>query len=424
MTIKLIREDALVIKITDAINSAKVDYNKYVSLSKDVLIKDEDELQPSSEDKLYRYVGNMGLRGFVQSEINERLLKVYPFDSAQKAKPLRDLNEFANPVAVAREIVARLKGLPERYRLTIPLSPQFSAPLLPNVASVRLGEHAAVCKAEKLPELSMKSENSFVDEALFSDPFSNSLNTDRTLSSELLYFTSVELGYIPTGRSSIVAEHFLDKNRALYGAMTAMGVTSERFKSVQGKKQFALAHMHSGSADILSTVETPDDLWDRRWYQDTEAFVNAAGDKPSAIKSAFERVSLILSDDDFAQRAMTACIWYYRALNSSNSLDRILHATIAIEVLVGDKETADSVGLTKLLGNRCAYLLGRTRLSRQKIVDEFVEIYRVRSAIVHGGKHKMEKKDRHAASASLKLCASVIAKELELHQAQDLNSAV
>ena len=91
-------------------------------------------------------------------------------------------------------------------------------------------------------------------------------------------------------------------------------------------------------------------------------------------------------------------------------------------MLLGDRETADSVGLTKLLGNRCAYLLGSTREGRQRIIEEFVEVYRVRSAIVHGGKHRLDKKDRNATNICLRLCASVISKELDLHNSQDLDT--
>lgn len=424
MSIKLVREDALVIRVTDIINAALVDYGKFARLSKDVSIKDEDELHPSSEDKLYRCIGNSGLMGFVKSEIDEILVKSYGFDSKTITKSLRDIPEFKNPVDVGKKMIARLKQLPERYRMTVPLSPQFSIPLLPYVSSVRIGENIAVCRAEKLLPMATSSNNKLIDESLFSDIFSESMNTDRSLSEDRLYLTSIELGYVTATRSSLIAETFIDKIRALYGAMAAMGVTSAKFKSEGVKKPFALIHRGTDNLELLSTVEIPNDIWDRRWYQSTEEFVTKSDDKPSAIKSCFDRVSLIFSDDEFSQKAATACIWYYRALNSTNVLDRILHATIAIEVLVGDRETADSVGLTKLLGNRCAYLLGKTRVSRQSIIDDFIEIYRVRSAIVHGGKHKIDKRDRYASENCLNLCAAIISRELELHQAQDLNSSI
>lgn len=424
MTIKLVREDALVIRVTDMINSATVQYSKYASLSRHVTIKDGDELQTSSEDKLYRYVGNQGLSGFVTSEINERLVERYPFDSRKKDLPLREVAEFSNSVRVAKEIVSRLKQLPERYRLTVPLSAQFSIPLLGHVASIKMGDHAAVCRANKLPALALNSSNSLVDAGLFSDPFSEKMNTDRQLSEDHLYFTSVELGYVTANNSSAIHEQFLDKLRGFYGAMAAMGVMSEKFKSISDKKPFVLIHREGGSREILDTVEIPDDIWDRRWYQNTEEFTSSSSDKLLSIKAIFQRASLVLSDEEFSQRLLTACLWYYRATNSSNALDRILHAMISIEVLMGDRETAESVGLTKLLANRCAYFLGNNRMERQSITDQFVEIYRVRSAIVHGGKHKLDRRDRHAGAESLKLCASLISKELRLHQAQDLDSGL
>jgi len=115
----------------------------------------------------------------------------------------------------------------------------------------------------------------------------------------------------------------------------------------------------------------------------------------------------------------------YLELNRTRYLlDSLLQSPIAIEVLLGDKETADHVGLSRLLGNRCAYLLGVSRKSRLEIIAEFTEIYSLRSAIVHSGKHKFDRKDRNTAEKCLNLCGRVIARELELHHGSAINDGV
>ena len=425
MAIKLQKEDALVIRITDLINSSLVNYNKYVNLNKDIKVIDSEELQQSSEEKVYRIFGEIGLRGFIEAEINNRLLEVYDFDSSSRGRPLTSFPEFSNQVDVAKKIVSRLKQLPERYRLTLMLPSQFSEPLIPYVASIKMGEYCAICQADRLPnELPLASKNRLINEGLFSDPFSTSMNTDRNLPSSNLYFTSVELGYVASNRTAKISEQFLDKVRAIFGALSAMGLLSSNFKSQDNKKPFVLIHRENDEREIVGTVEVADNLWERRWHQGTDNLVNGVVDKSTSIKYGFDRAALVLVDNEFGQRLATACIWFYRAQTSTNALDKILHATIAIEVLLGDREAAESVGLTKLLGNRCAYLLGKTRDQRNSIIAEFAEIYRVRSAIVHGGKHRLDKRDRSVSSTCLKLCASVIAKELELHYSQDLGGSI
>ena len=95
-------------------------------------------------------------------------------------------------------------------------------------------------------------------------------------------------------------------------------------------------------------------------------------------------------------------------------MDQILYSTISLEVLLGDRETADRIGLTKLLANRCAYLLGESRSERDKMMEQFKEIYDIRSQIVHAGLHQTGREVDKASTRSRELAARVIRKELTL----------
>jgi hypothetical protein len=57
-----------------------------------------------------------------------------------------------------------------------------------------------------------------------------------------------------------------------------------------------------------------------------------------------------------------------------------------MEILLGDKAASDLMGLGELLRNRCAYLISRNHAEREEILQDFKEIYAVRSHIVHAGK--------------------------------------
>jgi hypothetical protein len=418
MTLKLdkARENALTVAIADELGRATVDHDCYVSLRRSDELDGGDLLPTDSMEKVYRYCGDGGLRAFVTNEVNTTLRNEYEFKADSSKKPLRNYEAFSDQLAAAKRIVSRLKSLPYRYRVTVQLPAEISTPLLPYVAAVKLSENAAVCLGNRLPtNFETESSNERLDRELFSDFFGDSLNTSREIRDDMLYFTCTDVGYTFRSAAAPVISQFQDRLRALFGAVTALGFFDTAWGFPSEKKPFVIVHAEGDDRQIVETQEIEDDLWQRRYLRSTRKFVDGSDDPALAIRTVFDRAAIILGSDESARRLFTASIWLYRAKQSTNPLDSLLQSTIAIETLLGDKETADLVGLSKLLGNRCAYLLGVSRSTRQEIMAEFTEIYGMRSAIVHTGKHKVDRRDRDIAAKCLNLCSRVIARELELH---------
>ena len=87
---------------------------------------------------------------------------------------------------------------------------------------------------------------------------------------------------------------------------------------------------------------------------------------------------------------------------------------IVLEILLGDKHIAEEIGLGELLRNRLAYMIGSSHRDRGKLLEDFSNIYRVRSQIVHSGKHRLTVEERSLFSKLRWMCRRVMAKELEL----------
>jgi hypothetical protein len=79
-------------------------------------------------------------------------------------------------------------------------------------------------------------------------------------------------------------------------------------------------------------------------------------------------------------------------------LVQIVQATVALEILLGDRIEAEALGLGTLLANRLAYLTGQTPTDRQHILTEFKRLYDLRSRIVHSGKTRLDDDERQALS--------------------------
>lgn len=90
---------------------------------------------------------------------------------------------------------------------------------------------------------------------------------------------------------------------------------------------------------------------------------------------------------------------------------------VVLEILLGEKDRSNELGLGELLRNRCAYLIGKTRDERSKILEEFNSIYAVRSHIVHRGKSRLTPDERVLFHRLRWMCRRVIQEELNLLKA-------
>jgi hypothetical protein len=81
---------------------------------------------------------------------------------------------------------------------------------------------------------------------------------------------------------------------------------------------------------------------------------------------------------------------------------------------MGDRDTSDRVGLTKLIANRCAYALGKSSKEREEIIDFFVQFYRVRSEVVHSGRTALQADERQIVNEGLMLAIRILQHETAL----------
>ena len=107
-------------------------------------------------------------------------------------------------------------------------------------------------------------------------------------------------------------------------------------------------------------------------------------------------------------------MWLLRAYGSHRPIDRVLESTIALEVLLGDREMSDKVGLTKLMANRCAYSIGKTQSDRDEIIRFFLDFYKLRSDVVHTGRLLVNEGEEHLVERGLRLASEMLVFEQKL----------
>lgn len=118
-----------------------------------------------------------------------------------------------------------------------------------------------------------------------------------------------------------------------------------------------------------------------------------------------------------ADQIVIASQWLFDSYATRDELLSFVQSMVVLEILLGDKKTSDAIGVGELIRNRFAYLIGTNQKERTELMDDFNKIYRVRSQIVHSGKHRLTLEERMLFSRLRWMCLRLITKELELLKA-------
>lgn len=91
---------------------------------------------------------------------------------------------------------------------------------------------------------------------------------------------------------------------------------------------------------------------------------------------------LVSNQSDEAVRIKASMEWCFDSYCSLDPTISFLQVCIGLEALFGEANQTEL--LTRMLSDRCAYLVGRSHESRGIIRENFKKLYEVRSKIVHG----------------------------------------
>ncbi|RZF59118.1 hypothetical protein EWE75_23505 [Sphingomonas populi] len=374
-----------------------------------------DDLSADARAKIDRFVGERGLSNLIRAEFEQDRSKWHTYIKIGAGRPLTQFPFVEDTIGYAKKLIAVIKSLPIRYRLTVALPPHFSAPLLSEVPDVTsLPSNIIICRGSHLPApLPVYSKHEMVDMGLFHD-WNKGETVSREFKGDRFYFTMPMSGYAFSPIASIIGRSLEDHIKAFYGASLATGFTSISFDNNQDKLSYIAIHTED-PREIIATEQIEEELLGVSAFSSTSSFARRNNsDIWAAYQTAITKVGTIFNDNVDCRRLFSACVWYYRSRINSRPLDALLQATIAIEVMLGDRKASEGIGLTNLLASRCSYLLGRSSQHREEIMANFKRVYDLRSQIVHEGRHILQTGDRETVRIANSLCASIIHRELDI----------
>jgi hypothetical protein len=370
---------------------------------------------------LESFVNETPFFDFVYGELSRELYELEEYSSEPEFVRLIDIPRYSAPQELSERLVSGFEALPRRYKFTIRLNPDllkyFTVGELDLTESIRLVR----VDAEFINQYPLESgiprrDNEFQGGILgFGVP-------DRW-SEDCLYIQIDSSGYVGKWTSTTPEDSSISVLKSIIGTCLAIrALKKKNIFSLSTIKQKAYVHEFiDGRWQLYDSLELDDALSNVLLELAVETLDGVLGTEEE-IKGFFAgRLRLlkkVWTDQAINERILLAGKWLFDSYSGKNELLSFVQATVALEILLGDKAVSDVIGLGELLRNRCAYLIGKTHAQRKEILDDFGKIYEIRSKIVHRGKDRLRRNERELLYTLRWLVSRVIQEELERAEGQ------
>lgn len=393
------------------VHNSFLDWESFPDLSAlDAAPPERDELRK----KLISFIGDRPLRSFMTGLLSDEL-KSRKFEGEENKRPLAALPEFADIGALTSRLIAAIEALPRTYSVMVAIphnAVQVIGPAVPNglelTPDVRL---FTVPENGGLFALAPKQEGLLLP--FLGDAIPNGVTAGN------LYLAIKCRGYIPIFGSSTPLEFASFLSRAFFGLCMAK-ILLERgrpFRMGGPHRRYLLAFAHSAEPyPFQKAYEYPIDISEAINSLTIHPLLAQARpeQRPSWALGELTQIGTVMAQHADDDRLLRAAQWLFDSYAATNPLLAFVQATTSLEILLGDKGLSDLMGLGALLANRCAFLIGRSRSQRDKIMADFNRIYDTRSKIVHRGHPRLSPTEEGDLYMLRWMCARVVQEEMKL----------
>lgn len=411
MSLEKTDESSLIIAITEAIQNGTAS-KRGLALPKE-WGKTTNKIISEPAQKIFKKVlDDGGLEGFILHELNY-IYRISGDDLPEVKVKIAEMPPFLDPLATAKKITGLLSNLPRQYRMIVRGPAELGDRLNRHDINIKISDRLSLISGELISKKfksyhEIKSINDYIRTPNSDEKLPNSFDDSS------LYFEYRTSGCISAGSNTKIAIDFFDTIRSFYGAAMALEIIDNFDHKQQNLTPWVVANeLKNDESELCYVARSDDDIVKATNIATTIEYDEIIKSEIQDFEESISPIVKMFSSKD-GHKLITAAIWIFRANLSPKSMDTILESTIAIEVLLGDRETSDRIGLSKLMANRCAYALGKSFVERKEIIDFFVDFYRVRSDIVHNGKFKFEDGEINVVHKGLALSQRILRHEINL----------
>lgn len=370
-------------------------------------------------DLLDEFIDDMPVYTFVIDQLSRILIKENDYDDSDEKPRFIDVIHTENPNEIALKIVDNFANLPYDYAITFPIDVDIANALLLNQNVINITYWLRIVRitesiSSEFPLLSESERfNHFINPSLLG------IMPDPKLPIGSTFIQLFLPGYVAIYGMTVFQHNISEKIKAFFGLLIAFNAVVRTYKSESLFQNLLSTYFHEKKKDkfIIDSrnfINRSTSLVIRTLTINPELRSGSEHAAELRLRTLNAIMAVMQAHDSLSEKIVRGASWLLDSFGGDDELLSFVQAMVALEIILGDKATSDAIGLGELLRNRCAYLIGRSENERRRILDEFSELYEVRSAIVHRGKSRFTARERYLLRRLQMICARVIQEETRL----------
>lgn len=377
--------------------------------------------------QLEEWVGDLPFIEFCAGHVDDELSLHGQYVAEPERQLLSEIPGYEDVGALAQRLVGLFETLPWQYTLTVELGPDFLPPLPHDTTALPIGEKAKLITSDLLlaDEFPLESADNAIAERIKGAGLLAAMLGDKAPSwkTEVAYFQTELEGFVGLYGSGSPMDRATSRLKAFLGLGLALGVFQyeDKYDPSPPRKEWVVHRRNDDAWAVRNKIWLEEDdtralralkLWDRFGSK------YPAQQKIPWLQSVLARVSAALCSPNSSNLKLAAQ-WFWDSHKGADEVLRYVRRMTTLEILLGEGADTSEASLGEILGNRLAYLIGKTHKQRSDVLTDLKKIYNIRSRILHRGKHRLMGKERVMMSKLQTLCEEALKEEAKIVAAPD-----
>lgn len=405
----------LIALLEQVLPEIKVSHGQFLDRASAVGLEGADKILPNpgeARSRLIEYIGEQPFYDFVYESIARELLDKCQYNSDEGLIEICSIDLFFNSREVASRLVNQFDSLPWTYTISVGI-PESA---IKQGINFSISDSIKITKGGEalLESFPLETGNEKVDSRIHRIGLLSIVGGKTWPDGSVLQVTVPGfVGNYGGTTTSLGAEQLI---KSLFGICIALRMfkRSNAYFFAPPMRHAFVHRAVDGRWVLENRIELDRELSEAIARLQFDDMGVEAKDHINLLAYNLGKLRFCFSNQKNSERTILAGQWLFESTFSNNELLSFVQATIALEILLGDAEISDAIGLGMLIRNRCAYFIGDSHSQREELLRDFGEIYKVRSSIVHRGKNKLSQKERLLLFKLRWIVSRVIQEEINL----------
>jgi hypothetical protein len=371
---------------------------------------------------LEQWIGDFPFVEFCSDFLADELLLYGTYIAGDNSKLITELPGYEDVDDLSKRLLTAFESLPWSYALTLELGTNILPPLPEDATSYALGgnTHLNASNLFLAQEFPSGSSDEVIQKRFAAGGGINALLIQQPFEwkPDAAYFQAQVEGFVGPFGGGTPLDTATTGLKSFLGLGLGMRLFTheDKYDRTPRRREWIVHRRAADQWELRQKLRLDDEdsrvlselgLWNRFGANYPE------DQKLPWLKSVLARVSAALRSDHSSTLRL-ASQWFWDSHKGNDEVLRYVRRMTTLEILLGEGADTSEASLGELLGNRLAYLIGKTHKERTETLAEFKKIYNIRSRILHRGKHRLVGEERYMMARLQKLCEKALDEEAKI----------